>query len=945
MGKGTPTNFFDAADWLGRSASWQGWDHNWSPKASKAPSPVPGTGAMGPSTTLTVTFKSEEAGYANAMGWYNSRTGEAGILFKNTNDDGWNAGVKAGDQRNLTVLQSDVDGNNIGFFLIPNGANELSKALLSSSMRFEVGRNGDGRIVIDRNHGHDVVLRGDAVLFSNQSHNKGDVDYVSGKVGTEGQTWAQKRGIQSDGPDGILGTMAWDDQSMTACGGTDRDFNDVVFTVSKSDGSNPPPNSPPNGAPTDITLSSAIISENVAGGAVGMLSTVDPSQGDKHAYSVSDDRFEVLDGRLKLKTGTSLNFEGGSSVQLKITATDKGGLNYSENFTIAVKNVNEEATDISISNVSVDENASGAAIGKLSTVDPDAGDKHTYSVSDGRFEVVDGQLRLRSGVSLDYEDKSSVQLKITTVDQGGLSYAENFTIIVKDVNEAPPNAAPTDIALSGASIDENVKGGSIGLLSTVDPNPGDTHTYTLSDARFEVVGNQLRLKIGESLDYETESSVALKITATDQDGLGYAESFTITVNDVNEAPPNAAPTDIALSGGAVAENLEGGLIGVLSTTDPNLGDTYVYAVDDPRFVVAGNQLRLKSGESLDYETESSVTLKITTTDQGGLGLSYSESFTIAVQDVNEAPTDISLSGLVVGEHDAGATIGTLSSVDDPGDTHQYSVDDARFAIFGNELRVDDNADLDHETQPTVKINVTSTDSSGNSLTKAFIISVNDLNEAPNAPVDSNPAADFVPENAPTGATVGITGASFDVDAGDSVTYSLSDDAGGLFAIDAATGVVTVAGGLDYDVATQHLITVRATDKQGEYGETDFTIGIGEDTGEFTWAYGSSGSDVFLLDLNQAVVNTLVGFDRTNDTLSFAGVTDTNANGVDLSDLTALVSAINDFGSGGDIVVDFSTGASLVFQGAGTGGPAPSLSGLVANPSTQFQFAQPTTPGG
>jgi hypothetical protein len=939
MGKGTPTNFFDVADWFGRSKNWHG--HNGSPSASHTPSPAPGTGgATGPSTTLTVTFKSEEAGYANAMGWYNARTGEAGILFKNTNDDGWNAGVKAGDKRNLTVLQSDVDANNIGFFLIPNGANELSNALLSSAMKFEVGRNGDGRIVIDREHGHDVVLRGDEVLFSNQVYNKGDFDYVSGKVGTEGQTWAQKRGTQSDGPDGILGTMAWDDQSMASCGGTDRDFNDVVFTVTKSGGSNPPP----NGAPTDITLSSASISENVAGGAIGMLSTVDPNAGDKHAYSVSDGRFEVVDGQLKLRAGTSLNFESGSSVQLKITTADQGGLSYSENFTIAVKNVNEAPTDISISNLSVDENASGAVIGKLSTADPDFGDKHTYSVSDNRFEVVDGQLKLKSGVSLDFEDKSSVQLKITTVDQGGLSHAENFTVTVKDTQETPPNAAPTDIALSGASIDENVKGGLIGLLSTVDPNPGDTHAYAVDDARFEVVGNQLRLKSGNSLDYETESSVALKITVTDQDGLSYAESFTITVNDVNEAPPNAAPTDISLSGGGVAENLKGGLVGMLSTTDPNLGDTHVYAVDDTRFEVVGNQLRLKSGNSLDYETESSVVLKITTTDQGGL--SYSESFTIAVQDVNEAPSDISLSGLVVGEHDAGATVGTLSTVDgDVGDTHKYSVDDARFVISGNQLRVDDNADLDHETEPTVTIKVTSTDSSGNSLTKAFVISVNDLNEAPNAPADSNPAADFAPENAPIGATVGITGVSFDIDAGDSITYSLSNDAGGLFAIDAATGVVTVAGALDYETATQHVITVRATDKQGEFAETNFTIDVGEDTGEFTWAYGSSGSDVFLLDLNHAVVNTLVGFDRVNDMLSFADVPDTNGNGTDLNDLMALVSGINDLGSGGDIVVDFSTGASLVFQGAGTGGPAPSFSGLVANPSTQFQFVQSTTPGG
>ena len=99
MSKGTPSNFFDFDRWFGRSGG-HGWGHHASHNGPKDPSPSPSSGgATGPTTTLTVAFESEEAAYASAMGWYNARTGEAGILFKNTNDDGWNAGVKAGDTR------------------------------------------------------------------------------------------------------------------------------------------------------------------------------------------------------------------------------------------------------------------------------------------------------------------------------------------------------------------------------------------------------------------------------------------------------------------------------------------------------------------------------------------------------------------------------------------------------------------------------------------------------------------------------------------------------------------------------------------------------------------------------------------------------------------------------------------------------------------------------
>jgi hypothetical protein len=831
MGKGTQTNFFNFDKWFGNSASWQNWGQS-GPKGPSSTPPASSGGASGPTTTLTVTFNSEEAGYANAMGWYNARTGEAGILFKNTNDDGWNAGVKAGDTRSLTALQSDVDANNIGFFLIPKGANELSSSTLSSAMKFQVGSNGDGKIVIDRQYGHDVVLSGSEVLFSNQVHNKGDFDYVSGKVGTEGQTKQQKMGAQSDGSDGILGTMAWDDQAINGCGVTDRDFNDVVFTVTKSGDTNPPP----NGAPTDINLSSATISENVAGGVIGMLSTVDPNAGDKHTYSVSDSRFEVVDGQLKLKSGNGLNFESATSVQVNVTTTDQGGLSYSENVTIAVKNVNEAPTDISISNLSVSEDASGAVVGTVTTIDPDAGDQHSYSVSDSRFEVVNGQLKLKSGVSLDYETQSSVQLQVTSTDQGGLGYSENFTIQVKDVSE----------------------------------------------------------------------------------------------------PTNAAPTSITLKGGMVTENVIGAVVGILTTTDPDVGDTHIYKVDDSRFEVVGNQLQLKSGVSLDFEDESSFVVNVTTTDQGGLG--YSDSFSIFVKNVTEAPTDITLSPFKVDENEFGAAVGTLTTLDDDaGDAHTYKVDDQRFEVVDSQLRLTEESTLDYESEPTVTLNVTSTDSQGNSLTKAITVVVRDLNEAPTGPMDGDDSADLVASNAAVGTAVGITAESFDPDAGDSFTFSLSNDAGGLFAIDAATGVVTVADSLE-GTGTEHTVTVRATDSHGEYSETDFTIEVGEVMG--LMAFGTSGVDTFLLNLGVEAVTTLVGFNRANDLLSFAGVADADSNGsIGLSDLFAMVSGVSDFGSGGDIVVDFTTGASLIFQGSGTpGGSVTSVSNLVSNPSAQLQFA-------
>ena len=65
----------------------------------------------------------------------------------------------------------------------------------------------------------------------------------------------------------------------------------------------------------------------------------------------------------------------------------------------------------------------------------------------------------------------------------------------------------------------------------------------------------------------------------------------------------------------------------------------------------------------------------------------------------------------------------------------------------------------------------------------------------------------------------------DADGTDTVTYSLSDDAGGLFTIDANTGVITVNGALDYETATSHSVTVLATSSDTSTSSQAFTIDV------------------------------------------------------------------------------------------------------------------------
>ncbi len=93
--------------------------------------------------------------------------------------------------------------------------------------------------------------------------------------------------------------------------------------------------------------------------------------------------------------------------------------------------------------------------------------------------------------------------------------------------------------------------------------------------------------------------------------------------------------------------------------------------------------------------------------------------------------------------------------------------------------------------------------------------------------DINAKPNETNENAATGTNVGITAYSQDLDPQDSVTYSLTDNASGLFSIDGSTGVVTVANKLDYENASSHEIEISAYSTDGSSASRRFTVSVSD----------------------------------------------------------------------------------------------------------------------
>ncbi|WP_299826356.1 PA14 domain-containing protein [uncultured Roseobacter sp.] len=196
-----------------------------------------------------------------------------------------------------------------------------------------------------------------------------------------------------------------------------------------ADGPTPDDDAPtPNAAPTQISLSMAELVENDEGAVVGQLSVVDPNASDQHTFLISDDRFEIVEGQIRLKPGVSLDHEQQASLQFDITATDADGASFTETFEIFVADVNEAPTSVSIDQSLIATNQPGAGVGLISVIDPDEEGTYEFTLSDNRFEVAQGQLKLRDDVSLDTGSLGNLAIDVTVTDQGGETITQTFEV-------------------------------------------------------------------------------------------------------------------------------------------------------------------------------------------------------------------------------------------------------------------------------------------------------------------------------------------------------------------------------------------------------------------------------------------------------------------------------------------------------------------------------------
>jgi len=193
-----------------------------------------------------------------------------------------------------------------------------------------------------------------------------------------------------------------------------------------------------------------------------------------------------------------------------------------------------------------------------------------------------------------------------------------------------------------------------------------------------------------------------------------------------------APTGLTLSSASINEGLSSGTtVGTFSTTDAE-GGTFSYSLvagegstNNASFTIEG--AALKSAVVFDFESKSSYTIRVRTTDNGGLF--FEKSFVISINDLSEAPTNLSLSVTSITEGLAiGTTVGTFTSTNVAGGSFSFTLvsgegatDNASFTIEGGTLK--SAAVFNSATKAFYSIRVRVTEAGGLFFEKSFTILV------------------------------------------------------------------------------------------------------------------------------------------------------------------------------------------------------------------------------
>ena len=503
------------------------------------------------------------------------------------------------------------------------------------------------------------------------------------------------------------------------------------------------------------------------------LAATNESADDYKSFTINNNT-----GAINVKS--DFNFEAKNEYSVRIVATDGEDptLSASCDIKIKINDVNDKPTYKENEYVfEIHENVPiGESVGDVIADDEDSWSKLTYSLMDYEygtkdaeaFKIVDG--KISTAGSMNYEKKHQYQLVAKATDNGKaygnsigrtdfVDYSastlvtinliddpDNPTIvdngedIYVDENTAEsPNNTPNNLEIARFEIfdEDNHQTATLQAYLTDAGNTGAESIFGISIAntnnRYETI---LSVKDNSSFDYETLPNVhKVNICVKDETGLVTELTKTIYIRDINERPY----FDKEISTIHIPEGIDQYAIEKELFKDTDKLNTDGTTTNNEVIVIGGGNdvfdvtkagvVFSKQGVELDYETkkEYTLTLRLQDADTENFPDFFEEkTFTIIVDDVNEAPVIADAEFSIAENSNQDAVIGTVKATDPESKTVTYSLqgDEASlFAINSTTGEISAAAVFDYETKSKYTFTVVASDGE---VTNQATITVNIL---------------------------------------------------------------------------------------------------------------------------------------------------------------------------------------------------------------------------
>ncbi len=608
-----------------------------------------------------------------------------------------------------------------------------------------------------------------------------------------------------------------------------------------------------NDAPHELTGALSVVENASTGTTVGVVSAADVDSDETFSYSLIDNaggRFAIdtTTGQVTVSNGSLLDFESASSHTIVVAVSDAAGATFSKSMQVSLSNVNESPSELRMVGETTgagqiafyDSNTDtyyalvnslmnweeamdyaqssllGGVAGSLVVVNSNAENLFLDSQFNGEVWI-GGSDKLGDGVWRWFNgDAASTQFWTGAASGNAVSSAfsrwasgepnggvtERYALMLAD-SDRWSDADSTKVAKSwvewsgasyrsaagiASSVSENAIAGTlIATLATVDQDAMESFTYSIvgTNSNFEIVGDQLRVRAGANLNYESASQYQLTLRVVDSGGNTRDEAVTIGVVNSNEAPLSTGivgSTNLITNG-----SFESGITG--------------WTISGAGTNACAGQGATHGTKSLAFNSGNAPNAGIASTSIATVaGQVYSVSFDLGAYAVTSGINAAQLLNFQV----LGSTTLINETVADAG-SNPNSFSNFRFSFVAD------------SGSTTLRF------ADASSSTNAIDLMLDNVKMFHVAP----PSSGFsIAENSLSGTSLGQI-ASVDPDAFSVLQYSLSDDAGGRFAIDTVTGVITVANGLllDYESNSEHFITVRTTDQGGLVFDQTLSIGL------------------------------------------------------------------------------------------------------------------------